>query len=204
MKLVIILLLITSLNPKKVQLKEKKSYTNKRMHRNLYYNIKISDIERIISFDPFFMLLVGFARSALFEKYKNGMEKYSLKHSLNKSWLHFGYIDIRHFPLLEEKYQLKQFPVLLHFYEGELIKKDYRFNKILHPEIDLDIKFLHSVLEIHPSHEELKKLLNESLYTIIINLHHSEAKHFDVTNKTKVEVLKRISETVASLAREEF
>jgi len=47
------------------------------------------------------MLLIGYARSAVFEKYKHGMSSYSLKHSLNKSWLHFGYLDIRHHTELE-------------------------------------------------------------------------------------------------------
>ena len=52
-------------------------------------------------------------------------------------------------------YDIKKFPVLLQFYEGELVKKDYRFNHHIESHVDLELKFLHSIAEIFPSSKDL-------------------------------------------------
>lgn len=99
------------------------------------------------------------------------MHDYAVKHQINKSWLHFGHLDSRYDETLMDKYELKKLPVLLHFYEGELIKKDYRFHMKLNAEKDLDIKFLHTICDMHPSHEEFLEGLKDALYTIVIDVH---------------------------------
>ena len=50
----------------------------------------IDDIERIIKYDPFLILLIGKERDSVYEKYKSAMKDFSLKHTINKTWLHFA------------------------------------------------------------------------------------------------------------------
>ena len=176
----------------------------RRIHSNLYHNIKPGDVPKIIKFDPFFILLIGHAKVALFEKYKSGMHNYSIKHALNRTWFHFGHIDIRHYPILEHNYEIKKYPVLLHFYDGELVKKDYRFNKSLKAEIDLDLKFLHTVLELFPTLEEIKEMMKESLCTFFFDVQKEENKHFDISVRERIEFLKISAETIASLPKDEY
>lgn len=197
MKLIEFLIITIILHSLKFSLK-------RRVHSNLYHNIKPGDINSIIKFDPFFILLIGHAKVSLFEKYKSAMHSYSLKHSIIRSWYHFGHIDIRHYPILKKNYEIKKFPVLLHFYDGELVKKDYRFNTSLKAEMDLDLKFLHTVLELFPSLEEIKEIMKENLCTFFFDVRGEEEKHFDISVRERIEFLKVSAETIASLPRDEY
>jgi hypothetical protein len=182
----------------------KNSPHNIRHHSNLYSQIKPGDIQKIIKFDPFLMLLLGHKNESIFEKYKGAMHDYAIKHSINKNWLHFGYMDVRHFSMLKEKYEIKKFPVLLHFFDGELVMKDYRFNISINPEADLDIKFLHSILEIEPSLEEIKQLLKDNLCAVFLDVGPEEKIHFDVSLQERINFLKISAEVFAGLPKDEF
>lgn len=175
-----------------------------RRHRNLYSKIKAQDIQKIIQFEPFFMLLVGKDHEGVFEKYKTAMHDIAIQHTIKKSWLHFGFISANKSPEVELLYDLKRLPVLLQFYEGELVKKDYRFNHNVQGFMDLEIKFLHSIGNILPSEAEFQDELDQNLYTLFIHAHPDEELHFDLTDVEKSKFFYKISETISTMPKDEY
>lgn len=131
------------------------------------------------------------------------MHDFAIKHSINSTWLHFGFIDAFYNHEMELLYDLKRFPVILHFYEGELVKKDYRFNSDILPHIDMEIKFLHTIGTILPTENEFKEI-DENLYTIFVNTNPGEELHFDVTDSSRTTFLFKLAETIATLPKDEY
>ena len=117
------------------------------------------------------------------------MKEFAFKHTINKTWLHFANLSSFHYKEIKEKYQLKKLPAFLHFYEGQLVKRDYRINSEIEPITDLEIKFLHSILENQPDEKDFKNLAHEYLYTIIINVSKEEKTHININDQQRVKYL---------------
>lgn len=42
------------------------------------------------------MLIIGEERDSIYEKYKIAIREFALKHTINKTWLHFGNLNVNH------------------------------------------------------------------------------------------------------------
>ena len=59
-------------------------------------------------------------------------------------------------------------------------------------------------MEIMPNESELEGSLIENLYSLFIHLEDEEKIHFNLTDKKRNEYLFKISETIATLPKDEF